>query len=102
MTTQIVREETCCHMGYTFRLAARYLLYAPSHRQDGTYHGLCYTRRRALAGTRNTLNIKYKLSVYHSFIKRDIVDIKILSCQTAGLPSESPAQFHNICHQTLL
>ena len=32
-TTQIVREETRCHhMGYSFRLAARVLLYAPSHR----------------------------------------------------------------------
>ena len=26
------------------RLTARVLLYAPSHRQDNTYHGLCYTR----------------------------------------------------------
>ena len=50
------REETCCrHMGYSFRLAARVLLYAPSHRQDSTYHGLCYTSRGALAGTRNSL-----------------------------------------------
>ena len=40
-------------MGYSFRLAARVLLYAPSHRQDSTYHGLCYTSRGALAGTRN-------------------------------------------------
>ena len=37
-----------------FRLAARVLLYAPSHRQDSTYHGLCYTSRGALAGTRNS------------------------------------------------
>ena len=29
-------------------------LYAPSHRQDNTYHGLCYTSRGALAGTRNS------------------------------------------------
>ena len=36
-----VREETRCrHMGYSFRLTARVLLYAPSHRQDSTYHGL--------------------------------------------------------------
>ena len=28
-------------------------LYAPSHRQDSTYHSLCYTSRGALAGTRN-------------------------------------------------
>ena len=31
-------------------------LYAPSHRQDNTYHGLCYTSRGALAGTRNSSN----------------------------------------------
>ena len=41
------------HMGYSFRLAARGILYAPSHRQDNTYHGLCYTSRGALAETRN-------------------------------------------------
>ena len=39
---QIAREETpCCHMGYSFWLAARVLLYAPSHRQDSTNHSLC-------------------------------------------------------------
>ena len=54
-TTQIVREETRCrHMGYSFLLAARVLLYAPSHRQDSTYHGLWYTSRGSLAGTRNS------------------------------------------------
>ena len=45
------REETCCrHMGYSFRLTARVLLYASSHRLDSTYHGLYYTSRGALAG----------------------------------------------------
>ena len=83
-TIQILREETrCCHMGYSFSLAARDLLYIPSHRQNNTYHspyytsygalvgtgnssmgspqgidltthGLCYTSRGALAGTRNS------------------------------------------------
>ena len=54
-TILIAREETRCrHMGYSFRLAARVLLYALSHRQDSTYHGLCYTSRGALAGTRNS------------------------------------------------
>ena len=49
------REATrCCHMGYSFRLAARVLLYAPSHRQNKKYHSLCYTSRGALAGTRNS------------------------------------------------
>ena len=54
-TILIVRKETCCrHIGYSFRLTARVLLYAPSHRQDNTYHSICYTSRRALAGTRNS------------------------------------------------
>ena len=41
-------------MGYSFQLTARVLLYAPSHRQDNTYHSLCYNSRGALAGTRNS------------------------------------------------
>ena len=46
-TILIVRKETCCrHIGYSLRLTARVLLYAPSHRQDS----LCYTSRGALAG----------------------------------------------------
>ena len=54
-TILIVRKETrCCHIGYSYRLTARVLLYALSHRQDNTYHGLCYTSHGALAGTRNS------------------------------------------------
>ena len=34
-TIMIVRKETRCrHIGYSYRLTARVLLYAPSHRQD--------------------------------------------------------------------
>ena len=47
------KEETCLHyMGYSFLLAASVLLYAPIHRQNNTYHGLCYTSSGALAGMR--------------------------------------------------
>ena len=54
-TILIVRKETRCrHIGYSYRLTARVILYASSHRQDSTYHGLCYTSRGALAGTRNS------------------------------------------------
>ena len=54
-TILIVRKETRCrHIGYSFRLTARVILYAPSHRQDSTYHGLCYSSRGSLAGTRNS------------------------------------------------
>ena len=60
-TILIVRKETrCCHIGYSYQLTARVLLYAPSHRQDSTSHrqdstydGLCCTSRGALAGMRN-------------------------------------------------
>ena len=49
------KEETCCcHMSYSFWLATRVLLYALSHRQDKTYHNLCYTSCEALAGIRNS------------------------------------------------
>ena len=54
-TILLVRNETCCrHIGYSYRLTARFFLYAPSHRQDNTYHSLCYTSRGALAGMRNS------------------------------------------------
>ena len=50
----LIKETRCRHIGYSYRLTARVLLYAPSHRQDNTYHGLCYTSHGALAGTRNS------------------------------------------------
>ena len=37
-----------------FPISSKGSLYASSHRQDNTYHGLCYTSRGALAGTRNS------------------------------------------------
>ena len=54
-TILIVRKETRCrHIGYSYRLTARVLLYVPSHRQDNTYNDLCYTSHGALAGMRNS------------------------------------------------
>ena len=54
-TILIVRKETRFRqIDYSLRLTARVRLYAPSHRQDSSYHGLCYTSRGALAGTRNS------------------------------------------------
>ena len=49
------REETrCCHMGYSFLLPARVLIYASFYIQDNSYDRLCYTSRGALDGTRNS------------------------------------------------
>ena len=59
-TILIVRKETAAATVYSYRLTARVLLYAPSHRQDNTYHSLCYTSRGALAGTRNVYELRAK------------------------------------------
>ena len=40
--------------GLLFPITAGVLLYVPSHRQDSTYHALCYTSRGALDGTINS------------------------------------------------
>ena len=49
-------------MGYSFRLAARVLLYSSSHIHDSTYYGLCYTSRGAQAVVRTDINV-YILNV---------------------------------------
>ena len=65
-TILIVRKETHCrHIGYSFRLTAMVILYAPSHRQDSTYHGLCYTSRGALAGMRNPSFNDWKKEMFY-------------------------------------
>ena len=40
--------------GLLFPINKRVILYAPSHRQDSTYHGLWYTSHEALDGTRDS------------------------------------------------
>ena len=76
------------NMGYSFRLAARVILYAPSHRQDSTYHGLCYISRWALAGTRNcsieppwriepTTNCTTSERSYHRATSRSLSNIEL-------------------------
>ena len=42
------RKPAACHMGCSFRLAVRVLLYASTTRQDNTYHGLCYNSSDAV------------------------------------------------------
>ena len=57
----IVKDHSDCKKGnllpphrLLFLINSKDFLYAPSHRQDSTYHGLCYTSRGALAWTRNS------------------------------------------------
>ena len=39
--------------GLLFLISSKGSLYAQSHKQDSTYHGLCYASCGALAGKRN-------------------------------------------------
>ena len=66
-TILIVKKETRCrHMGCSFRLTARVLLYTSSHRQDSTYHSLCYTSREAFAGVPNSFITSLQLMVKYT------------------------------------
>ena len=74
-TILIVRKETRFrHIGYSYQLTARVLLYAPSHRQDNTYHGLCYTSRGALAGTRNSFIVRETHNSYKYVLFNDALN----------------------------
>ena len=64
-------------MSYAFRLAAWILLYAPSHRQDSTYHSPCYTSRVTLAGTKEGTGSKRHCCVKSLFRSRVLILFKI-------------------------
>ena len=92
---------SCRHMSYSFRLTARVLLYAQSHRLDCTYHGLCYTSRGALAGTRNSpVGPPHEGSIRQPILPRNYISlgIKIVILRTGlyftGLASREPARPH--------
>ena len=57
-------------IGLFFPISCRVLLYAPSHRENSTYHSLCYISRGALVGTQNSsMNRPSKINPYQSAIK---------------------------------
>ena len=53
MVSDMVKDHSDSEKGNPL-LPQGLFLYALSHRQDNTYHGLCYTSHSALAGTRNS------------------------------------------------
>ena len=76
-TILIVRKETRCrHIGYSLRLTARVLLYAPFHRQDSTYHSLCYTSRGALAATTHRTMSEHP---YHGATSRSLKAVVLVA-----------------------
>ena len=95
-TIQIAREEICCrHIGYSLRLTARVLLYATSHRQDSTYHGLLHqTSHAALAGMRNSS----MGSPHEESIRQPIAPWASALTTELHLPPSSPInQCNSIC-----
>ena len=86
--SNIVRGNHCCYyMGYSFQLAARGLLYAPSHRQDSIYHSLCYSSQVTRNGS-VCPSLHYERTLYHgaishsSVIQREILIIVIIHVKT--------------------
>ena len=73
-----MRKETRCrHICFSYRLTARVVLYAPSHRQDSTYRGLCYTSRGSLAGTKHAEKLTRWFNI-----------VELLFAEEAGRSSE--------------
>ena len=80
-------------MSYSFQLTARVLLYESSHRQDNIYHGLCYTSRGALAGTRNSSKrskTKSPLTVIDNCFVTNVHDASINVILEIGYVSRIP------------
>ena len=76
--------------GLLFPISSKVLLYAPSHRQDSTYHGLCYTSRGALAGTRRTLKERcdiFNLCDVYTYINGGLTG----NCGRIGVIGSSPS-----------
>ena len=102
-TILIVRKETRCrHIGYSYRLTARILLYAPSHRQHNTYHGLCYTSRGAVAGTRNSSkgpphegSIRRPIAPWANALPLSYVPLLMISIMTNGEINKTVHKWHH-------
>ena len=92
-TNLIARKETRCrHIGYSFQLTARVILYTPSHRLHSTYHSLCYTNRGALVGTRNSSMVP----PHEGSIRRPIAPLaKVLTTELHLAPSCEIKQKHS-------
>ena len=75
------------------KLAAIYVLYAPSHRQDSTYYGLCYTshelngRKEVNVLFNDTLNT-FHLRLYGWICQK--ASVPIIPTTVARWPSHQP------------
>ena len=77
-TILIARKEIRCrHMGYSFRLAGRVLLYAPSHRQlmNST---ICQRPSKSLNSSKPTLDYHLIISQQQTFARSKMCDGEVL------------------------
>ena len=87
-TIKIAREKTHWHpyIGYSFWLAARELLYTPSHRKDSTcIPQPCYISRGALAGMRNRsmdLPCRIDAKTHRTMSKRSTAELYLTPVQS--------------------
>ena len=51
------RENQLLPPGILIPISSKGSLYASSHIQDNTYHGVCYTSRGVMAGTRIPVSV---------------------------------------------
>ena len=79
----MVKDHSDSHIGYSFRLAARIILYASSHRHENTYHSLCYTIRGVLAGTRRSDDPSHHVVLYNVDKSKNIKDQSMWTCYYA-------------------
>ena len=90
-----MREETRCRpIGYSFRLAARVILYASSHRQDNTYHCLCWVL--SLKKSETSPNAVLRICIlYDDVISSSGEDFKN-QCPAVRPPPAFPAQSYRL------
>ena len=84
------KETRCRHMGYSFRLAVRVLLYASSHRQDST---LLYNTLLCLKIHRHIIMMDRVIKVANCYFNSSLYLLKVqasLPTGRSGVASKLP------------
>ena len=99
----MVKEQSDCDSGnplpphgILFLISSKGFLYAPSHRQDSTYHSFCYTSHGALAGTRRcNLSKSIKKTCQSTFMNCHLLNAVLyyLGCLIQSVQNGNPLIF---------
>ena len=74
----------------TFRSPARVLLYAPSHRQDNTYHDLCYTSSEG----RKEGNVLFNDALNTFYLR--LYDVRLMVKDSSDIVKGNPLPPHRL------